>query len=164
LCFVSKNLIRFWYCVLSLSRAPFFMSLQGVDRTKQQWDAMLYKAVLFYPITINFVLYKIIYKPINYMHNLCCINYYLILKATHYKGIRFQVWLHVDLLNWFVVDQSKSGTSNCTVILRRCRKIAKRGYYIYARPLVRMENLGSHCKYFYIILYLIILPKSVEKI
>ena len=63
------------------------MSLQGgVDRTNQQWDAMLRKSVSFYPIIIKFVSYKIIYKPINDMHNLSCINYCLILKATHYKS------------------------------------------------------------------------------
>jgi hypothetical protein len=63
------------------------MSLRGVvDRTNQQWDAMPCKSVLFYPIIIKFVSRKIIFRPINELHNLSCINYYLILKATHYKS------------------------------------------------------------------------------
>ena len=80
------------------------------------------------------------------------------------KVIRCQVWLHVDLLHWSVVDQSKSGTSKCSVSFRCSSKIAKRDCYFHFRPLARMENLGFHLKYFHVILYFIIFPKSVEKI
>ena len=73
------------FCVSHKHRAP--CHCRGfVDITNQQWDAKLCKSVLFYPIIVKFVSYKIIYKPINDMHNPSCINYYLILKVTHYKN------------------------------------------------------------------------------